>query len=300
MRNILNPFYVTGFIDAEGCFHISIINNNELKTGKSVRARFQISLNKKDKTLLEQINNFFSVGKVIDRGDDVFYYQISTVKDLMLVINHFEKYPLISEKHADFLLFKDVLEIIKREEHLTMEGLKKILSFKATLNNGLPGSLKADFPDVIPVLRPLVNSPQSLDPNWVSGFADGEGCFFINIYKKKESVLGEGVNLVFKITQDKRNNELLTSFVEFFGCGGVYNQSPAGNVKDFIVKKFSDLTQKIIPFFETFPLQGAKSKEFEDFKEAAELMKLKSHLTREGLEQIRAIKSRMNFKRKDI
>jgi hypothetical protein len=60
------------------------------------------------------------------------------------------------------------------------------------------------------------------------------------------------------------------------------------------------LTDRIIPFFETFPLQGAKSKEFKDFKEAAELMKLKSHLTREGLEQIRAIKSRMNFKRKDI
>jgi len=165
MRNNLNPFYVTGFIDAEGCFHVSIVNNNELKTGKSVRARFQISLNKKDKTLLEQIKNFFCVGKVIDRGDDVFYYQISTVKDLMLIINHFEKYPLISEKHADFLLFKNVLEIIKREEHLSMEGLKKILSFKATLNNGLPGSLKADFPDVIPILRPLVNSPQVLDPN---------------------------------------------------------------------------------------------------------------------------------------
>jgi hypothetical protein len=65
----------------------------------------------------------------------------------MLIINHFEKYPLISEKHADFLLFKNVLEIIKREEHLNMEGLKKILSFKATLNNGLPGSLKADFPE---------------------------------------------------------------------------------------------------------------------------------------------------------
>jgi hypothetical protein len=43
MRNNLNPFYVTGFIDAEGCFHVSIVNNNELKTGKSVRARFQIS-----------------------------------------------------------------------------------------------------------------------------------------------------------------------------------------------------------------------------------------------------------------
>jgi hypothetical protein len=129
---------------------------------------------------------------------------------------------------------------------------------------------------------------------------DGEGCFFINIYKKNSSVLGEGVKLVFKITQDKRNNELLKSFVKIFGCGGIYNQSISGNVQYFIVTKFSDITDKIIPFFEAHPLQGAKGKEFADFKEVAELMKFKAHLTREGLEKIRAIKLRMNSRRSDI
>jgi hypothetical protein len=129
---------------------------------------------------------------------------------------------------------------------------------------------------------------------------DGEGCFFINIYKKYSSVLGEGVKLVFKITQDKRNNELLKSFVKIFGCGGIYNQTISGNVQDFIVTKFSDITDKIIPFFEANPLQGAKSKEFANFKEVAELMKFKAHLTREGLEKIRAIKLRMNSRRSDI
>ena len=53
--NNLNPNFVTGFIDAEGCFHVSIVENTSLKVGKSVRAMFQISLHQKDKVLLEKI-----------------------------------------------------------------------------------------------------------------------------------------------------------------------------------------------------------------------------------------------------
>lgn len=54
---------------------------------------------------------------------------------------------------------------------------------------------------------------------------------------------------------------------------------------------------EVIPFFLAHPLQGAKKKEFADFVKVAELMKLKAHLTKDGLEQIRSIKLGMNFKR---
>ncbi len=127
---------------------------------------------------------------------------------------------------------------------------------------------------------------------------DAEGCFFVNIYKRKDSVLGEGVKLVFKITQDNRNSDLLASFVEIFGCGAIYSQSKStGNVQDFMVSGLSDITEKVIAFFLAHPLQGAKKKELADFIKVADLMKLKAHLTKEGLEEIRAIKSGMNFKR---
>jgi len=56
MNNInLNPNYVSGFVDGEGCFHVSIVDRPELKAGKSVRVVFQISLHKKDKALLDLI-----------------------------------------------------------------------------------------------------------------------------------------------------------------------------------------------------------------------------------------------------
>jgi len=66
MNNNLNPNFVSGFIDAEGSFHVSIVDRAELNTGKSVRVIFQISLHKKDKALLDQIKNSFGgVGEVI-------------------------------------------------------------------------------------------------------------------------------------------------------------------------------------------------------------------------------------------
>ena len=64
-----------------------------------------------------------------------------------------------------------------------------------------------------------------------------------------------------------------------------------------MVSGLSDITEKVIPFFLAHPLQGAKKKELADFIKVADLMKLKAHLTKEGLEEIRAIKSGMNFKR---
>jgi hypothetical protein len=77
-NNNINPNYVSGFIDAEGCFHISILSNSNLKLGVSVRGIFQISLHKKDKVILERIRNFFDVGRVAVRSDDAvvcsFFY----------------------------------------------------------------------------------------------------------------------------------------------------------------------------------------------------------------------------------
>jgi hypothetical protein len=51
-------------------------------------------------------------------------------------------------------------------------------------------------------------------------------------------------------------------------------------------------------FFQKYPLQGVKSKDFKDFCKVAELMENKAHLTAEGLDQIRQIKAGMNTGRK--
>jgi hypothetical protein len=165
MKKILNPNFITGFTDAEGCFHVSIVSSLELKTGKSVRVLFQISLNKKDKPLLELIKYFFGVGKIIDRKDGVFYYQVSSVKDLKQVLEHFDKYPLLSQKRADYELFKQVINLILSKQHLTTNGLQEIVNVKYSMNFGLSDSLQESYPNIVPVNRPIIEYQEIPDPD---------------------------------------------------------------------------------------------------------------------------------------
>jgi hypothetical protein len=51
----LNPWFITGFTDAEGCFSISIQSNNRLKTKWRVLPVFLINIHIKDIAILEDI-----------------------------------------------------------------------------------------------------------------------------------------------------------------------------------------------------------------------------------------------------
>ena len=67
--------------------------------------RFQIELHQRDKALLEQIKNFFSVGNISPQGSrQSLLFQVCSVKYLAVVISHFEKYPLITQKRGDYEL----------------------------------------------------------------------------------------------------------------------------------------------------------------------------------------------------
>ena len=289
----LNPWFITGFIDAEGCFSIGVYKNNRYQVGYQVDAFFQISLHDKDLELLFRIQNYFRGGKIKKHGKNSSYLRIRSLKNLKTVISHFDKYPLISQKKADYLLFKRVLNLIENKKHLTTEGFKEILSIKTSMNLGLPKSLKIVFPDISNNIRPEVVDNNIKDPNWVVGFTNGDGCFFVYVVNSSTTKLGETVRIKFQITQHIRDVELMKSFITFFQCVRIDSVSEYLWI-NFTVTKFKDITEKIIPFFEKYPLQGVKTLDFLYFKEITILMKNKAHLTKEGLCEIRSIKSKMN------
>jgi len=100
------------------------------------------------------------------------------------------------------------------------------------------------------------------------------------------------VQLVFKITQHSRDIELLKGIADYFSCGRVENRKT--NACDFTVNSFKSFEEKIIPFFLKYPLQGSKLLNFQDFKKVMDIMKVKGHLTQEGLDEIIQIKANMN------
>ena len=100
---------------------------------------------------------------------------------------------------------------------------------------------------------------------------------------------------MFRITQHTRDEQFMRSLIVYLGCGNIHKHR---EVFDYLVEKLSDINNKIIPFFNKYQIEGVKSKDFEDFCKAAELMRNKAHLTEEGLSKIREIKSGMNTGRK--
>lgn len=66
-----------------------------------------------------------------------------------------------------------------------MSGISKIVSLKASLNQGLPEALKAAFPHVIPAEIPVFDSYSGeLKPYGILGFIIAEATFFIYLYEK--------------------------------------------------------------------------------------------------------------------
>jgi hypothetical protein len=169
----LNPWFVTGFTDAEGCFSLGIYKKNKYKTGYLVQLIFKITLHNKDLDLLNQLQDYFGVGIITKHGETTLQYCVRSSKDLKVIFVHFYKYPLITQKQADYLLFKQAWNILSAKEHLTAEGLRKIVGIRAYMNLGLPEELKTTFPDAISILRPVVSDIRIKDPHWPSGEAGG-------------------------------------------------------------------------------------------------------------------------------
>ena len=226
-------------------------------------------------------------------------YHVQSIKDLAIIIDHFERYPLITQKRSDYELFKQVFYIIKNKEHLTMDGLNKIVAIRASWNLGLSvaARIKAAFPAIIPIQRPLTLDQKISDPYWLAGFTTGEGCFFVSIPKSKSHKLGTVIQLRFHLAQHNRDSQLIESLVEYLGCGKVYRRSGA---VDFTVTTFSDLTCKVLPFFLEHLIEGVKSKDFEDFCKVADIMKEKGHLTTEGwAPRLKYLKSKRGWTEED-
>ena len=118
----------------------------------------------RDKTLLDDIKNTTRVGRISKERPQSLQLVVQSMKELEAVVNHFNRFLLLTKKRGDFELVCEILKIIDRGGHLTPEGLRKIVAIRASINLGLSDKLKLAFPDVVPVERPEVELPQTIDP----------------------------------------------------------------------------------------------------------------------------------------
>jgi len=228
-------------------------------------------------------------------GKGAAQYRVESLTGLSIIINHFDRYPLNTKKQADYMLFKLAYNLIINKSHLTEKGLSELVSLKAVMNNGLKDELKIAYPNITPVLRPEIPLSLNIDPLWLAGFTDAEGCFSVVVFKSKTSKIGEAVKLSFIITQSVRDEFLIKSLIEYLGCG--YTSLDGRGAIDFKVSDFSSLKNIIIPFYDKYYIHGNKSLDFKDFSRVVTLMENKKHLTKQGLDEIKKIRNAMNTNR---
>lgn len=98
----LNPFYISGFVDGEGCFIVNITIDPKRTLGVRIIPSFLIKLDRRDTALIYRIKKYFKVGSIRISGSFVVY-SVSSLKDLInVIIPHFDMYPLITKKKSRF------------------------------------------------------------------------------------------------------------------------------------------------------------------------------------------------------
>jgi hypothetical protein len=133
-----------------------------------------------------------------------------------------------------------------------------------------------------------------LNPHYVVGFVDGEGCFSITLNKNGNRL--PEARLIFEIELREDDLPILEKIKETLGCGNIYHLEYARYAKwrphyKYKVSNFHDISEKVIPFFKRYPLQAKKSESFDKFCLVAEIIEQKEHLTVEGIEKIRNLKT---------
>ncbi|MCA1837938.1 MAG: LAGLIDADG family homing endonuclease [Actinobacteria bacterium] len=135
-----------------------------------------------------------------------------------------------------------------------------------------------------------------LDPLWVAGFVDGEGCFCVSVHRNPVNARRTGgwqLHPVFQVYQHQRHRAVLEELITFFGCGRLRPKGPRSSVITYAVDSMRSLEGSILPFFGRHPLV-VKQDDFLSFAEIVRSMRRKEHLQPCGFERLVRLAYGMN------
>ena len=121
--------------------------------------------------------------------------------------------------------------------------------------------------------------------SYLSGFADGEGCFCVTFNKSKRHRFGWDIRPSFSVSQNRDRAEVLWIFKDSFRCGTIRPDRSDRTLK-YEIRSISELVGKVIPHFEKYPLLSGKKRDFKIFSNICKRLLSKQHLTVEGFNKI--------------
>ena len=151
-RNVDVPSYLSGYVDGEGCFTVSIAPRLTQRVGWELRPSLSVSQNGDRPEVLLVCQEYFGCGSLRpDRSDKTIKWEVRSLPLLVTrIIRHFEAYPLLSGKQPDYLAFADICRWMFAGRHLRAIGLEDIVRRAAGMDSSgkrgyLPAAIIADL-----------------------------------------------------------------------------------------------------------------------------------------------------------
>ncbi len=129
--------YISGYVDGEGCFSVSVDHRPNLKVGWEVRPSFAVCQKDNNTRVLQVMKRYFGCGSIRNSANDqTDHYEVRSIIDLKSkIIPHFEVFPLLSNKQRDFEHLKQVCSLVSQKKHLYPDGLRQILEVVLSMNS---------------------------------------------------------------------------------------------------------------------------------------------------------------------
>jgi hypothetical protein len=308
LNNKINPAFISGFIQADGVFHVDISRSKDYKLGVRVTPSLHLSQHTDSINILHEIKEYFNVGHITTNKNrnEANYIVNSFPKLKEVILPHFDKYTLKSGKFESYVKFKEIINLMDKKAHLNADGLIKIIELSYDLNFGTQRKLENKEELIhlilekskgvttsvkIPLNSDLSNiNESSISPEFISGLTDGDGSFFVSFRKNRR------ITVNYTIIQDSDSKSVLTEVKDYFNCGKVYDLK--SRAARFQVENLTDITNIIIPHFMEYSLKTNKIEHFQIFCKVCELLLINDHKTNEGYNRIIELAYDMNNKGK--
>jgi len=141
-ERLKNVGWVIGYVDGEGCFSVSLFRNKTTKFGWQVFPEFVVTQGEKSKESLKILEKFFKCGKIYvnkrydNHNENIYRYCVRSKKELTeIVIPFFRSNQLKTAKREDFEIFAVIIELMNKNIHSEISGIRKIAKLVEKMNH---------------------------------------------------------------------------------------------------------------------------------------------------------------------
>ena len=273
---LLNPQWLSGFVDGCGSFHIK---KRMIGDKMDYQPEFSITHHRCGVKLLNAIRTLLGVGTVSSQSANNWQY---CVRELPLlksyIIPFFDAYPLLTNKRCEYEEWRCAVHELFQAQRLNEEQSNSWEGLAAETNEE-KWQLHQQS-NLIFLQEPTLPTP------WVVGFCDAQGEFSVRISPRSEIIFGYTTNLEFSIRQNYFATCILDELETFFDCGQVHNDTQNPTRSKLRIRSNPAIASIIIPFFEKNQFQTDKKLDFLRFREVMHMINKREHMKAEGIQKI--------------